>query len=179
MVDTSVKEPIDFEKTFLQTLSTHWCRLSKLRKWHPCWSQKKYSRMKLPGKEKMRSFQERYQKGSSQTSTMLIFSWTLAPPDQPLRSSQLHSGSDACTKHTGQLSKRRQQIKLLTIVVEDKPVQGSSAGLAIDTAPKLEKVRKTNRRKLSGAFSNLEQDTRHVLRHSLRRLQCTMRTLSS
>ena len=50
--------------------------------------------MRLPGKEKMHSLLERYQKGRL-TSTMLIFSWTLAPPDQPLRSSQLHSGSDA------------------------------------------------------------------------------------
>ena len=29
---------------------------------------------------------------SRKTSTMLIFSWTLAPPDQPLRSSQLQRG---------------------------------------------------------------------------------------
>ena len=51
-------------------------------------------------------------------------------------------------------------------MVEDKPGQSSSAGLATDTAAKLEKSGKEE-----NGLSDLEQDTSHVLRPSLRRLQ--------
>ena len=80
-----------------QTPSRHWCPLSKLQRWRPCWSRKKYSTTMSPRnkylfeEEKERGlFNEKVQRTS--TSTTLIFNWTFAPPVQPFESNQLQSG---------------------------------------------------------------------------------------
>ena len=80
-----------------QTPSRHLCPLSKLQRWHPCWSQKKYSTTMSPrnkdlfeGENERGLFNKRFRRTS--TSTTLIFNWTFAPPVQPFESNQLQSG---------------------------------------------------------------------------------------
>ena len=96
MLLQSTQIQISLDQYFIwQTPSRHLCPLSKLQRWRPCWSRKKYSTTMSPGNNVWRGkgkglFNGRVRRTS--TSTTLIFNWTFAPPVQPFESNQLQSG---------------------------------------------------------------------------------------